>query len=42
MREAKIVRKTAETDMTLALNLDGRGKSDFRRWSSAERNDYSP
>lgn len=29
MREAKIVRKTAETDITLALNLDGSGKSDI-------------
>lgn len=27
MRESKIVRKTAETDITLSLNLDGSGRS---------------
>lgn len=29
MREAEISRKTAETDVKLRLNLDGRGKSDI-------------
>ncbi len=29
MREAKIVRKTAETDITLALRLDGTGQSNI-------------
>lgn len=29
MREAKIVRKTQETDVTLTLNLDGEGKSEI-------------
>jgi imidazoleglycerol-phosphate dehydratase len=29
MREAKIVRKTAETDISLALNLDGTGKANI-------------
>ncbi|MCF0141745.1 MAG: imidazoleglycerol-phosphate dehydratase, partial [Parasporobacterium sp.] len=27
MREAKIIRKTAETDINLTLNLDGQGKN---------------
>lgn len=30
MREVTISRKTAETDITLSLNLDGTGKSDIR------------
>ena len=30
MREATIARKTAETDITLALNLDGRGNADVQ------------
>lgn len=30
MREAKILRKTAETDIELRLNLDGSGRSDLR------------
>ncbi len=30
MREATIARKTAETDITLALNLDGRGTADIQ------------
>ncbi len=30
MREATIARKTAETDITLALNLDGRGTADVQ------------
>jgi len=29
MREAEIIRKTAETEITLRLNLDGSGKSDI-------------
>ena len=29
MREAEIIRKTAETDIALKLNLDGAGKSDI-------------
>ena len=29
MRESKIIRKTAETDVMLTLNLDGSGKSDI-------------
>lgn len=29
MRNASIIRKTAETDITLTLNLDGTGKSDI-------------
>ena len=29
MREAQIIRKTAETDIMLTLNLDGSGKSDI-------------
>ena len=30
MRQATIVRKTAETDITLSLNLDGTGKSEIK------------
>ncbi len=30
MREAQIIRKTAETDIMLTLNLDGSGKSDIK------------
>ena len=30
MRTAEIARKTAETDITLKLNLDGTGKSEIR------------
>lgn len=30
MRESKIVRKTAETDIELSLNLDGTGKSEVK------------
>ena len=30
MREAAIVRKTAETDISLALNLDGSGKCEVQ------------
>ena len=29
MREAEIKRKTGETDISLTLNIDGKGKSDI-------------
>ena len=29
MRKAEIIRKTAETDICLSLNLDGNGKSEI-------------
>ena len=35
MRSATINRKTAETDITLKLNLDGNGKADIKSGSGS-------